>query len=71
MKKPCTEQELCKMLEYLEDVPEAERIELAKRIFEPRITINDDEYALYVFDNIIRPDLEDDIRLELLMLRMN
>lgn len=66
-----SEKELREMLDFLADAPEAERISMAKRTFEPKITINDDDLALYVFDNLIKPHVEDEIRLELARLHLN
>ena len=66
-----SEKELREMLDFLADVPEADRISMAKRTCEPRITINDDDFALYVFDNLIKPHVEDEIRLELARLHLN
>lgn len=66
-----TEKELLEMLNYLADAPATDRIDMARRTFEPQITINDEDFALYVFDNVIKPHVENEIRLELARLHLN
>lgn len=66
-----TEKELLEMLNYLADAPATDRIDMARRTFEPQITINDEEFALYVFDSVIKPHVENEIRLELARLHLN
>lgn len=66
-----TEKELHEMLNYLADAPDADRISMARRTFEPQITINDEDFALYVFDSVIKPHVEKEIRLELARLHLN
>jgi len=66
-----SEKELRAMLDFLEDATEEDRIELAKQCVAPRLSINDDEYALQVFNEALKPYLEEQLKTELMMLQMS
>lgn len=66
-----SEKELRDILDYLEDVTDNDKIEIAKYCVASKLEIKDDDFAIRAFDELIKPFLEDDIKRELIMLRAN
>ena len=66
-----SEKELRDILDYLEDVTDNDKIEIAKYCVASKLEIKDDDFAIMAFDDLIKPCLVDDIKSELLMLRAN
>lgn len=55
------EKHLQKMLDYLEDAPRRDRIDIVRDVLAPKLAIIDDEFALEVFEEVIAPVLAEDI----------
>lgn len=66
-----SEKDLRVILDYLEDVTDKDKIEIAKYCVASKLDIKDDDFAIMAFDELIKPFLEDDIKRELLMIRVN
>jgi hypothetical protein len=69
--KIANEKELLSMLEYLDDVSDRDKIDLARFCVASKMDIIDDDFALWAFDEVIKPFLEKDIKRELIQIRTN
>lgn len=72
MSRPkASEKDLLSMLDYLEDISDRDKIDLAKFCVSSKMNIKDDDFALMAFDEIIKPFLEEDIKRELIQMKAN